>query len=136
VRWAPAREATLESFRIGVDVAWRLPLLIIGVTDSRSSANLDDEGIDLRFGFTRIRIPYADIRDLRQRDWSWLLGVGIRIAGDRTLGLIGSTRGVVQIALKAPTVRGVLFMRHPRNVAVSLEEPMAFIEAVRLRMPA
>jgi hypothetical protein len=124
----------MEVFRIERGTLWRAPLALIGATESRSVATLDDEAVDLRFGIAHVRIPYADIRDLAARDWSWWLGVGIRIAGDKTLGLIGSTQGVVQIALKAPTVKGVLFMRHPRNVAVSLAEPEAFIDAVQRRL--
>jgi hypothetical protein len=81
-----------------------------------------------------VTIPYANIRELFERQWSWLLGIGIRIAGNETLGLIGSTQGVVQVALKEPSVRGVLFMRHPKHIAISLSEPRRFIEAVQQRL--
>ena len=101
----------METFEISRDPLWRLPLLIIGATESRSVATLEDDTIDLRFGFAHVRIPYANIADVRGREWSWVLGIGIRVAGDKTLGLVGSTRGVVQIAFREPTVRGVLFMR-------------------------
>lgn len=124
----------MSTFEIERDLAWRLPLLVIGATGSRSLATLRDDAIDLRFGIAHVEIPYSNIRSLRPRDWSWLLGIGIRIAGDKTLGLIGSTQGVVQIALKEPTVRGVLFMRHPRNIAVSLSKPDEFIDAVQQRI--
>lgn len=125
----------MESFPIERDWAWRAPLLIIGATESRSVAVLGDEGISIRFGIAHVQIPYGNIRELHPRDWAWWLGIGIRIAPDKTLGLIGSTQGVVQIALKEPTVKGVLFMRHPRNIAVSLSDPAAFIAAVEKRMP-
>lgn len=121
-------------FRIARDPAWRLPLLIIGATEARSVATLEPDAIDLRFGFTRVRVPYAALREVRARPWSFWLGLGIRIDRDATLGLVGSTRGVVNLALKEPTVEGVLFMRHPRNVAVSLEDPEGFVRAVRARM--
>src|SRR5690349_7828646 len=101
----------METFRIARDFAWRLPLLIIGATDARSMVTLGDDALEIQFGFTSVGIPYADIRGVNGREWSWLLGVGIRIAGDKTLGLIGSTHGVVQIAVRPGSVRGVLFMR-------------------------
>jgi hypothetical protein len=124
----------METFRIARDRAWRLPLLIIGATEARSLVTLGDDAVDVQFGFTRVSIPYADIRGVALRDWSWLLGIGIRIAGDKTLGLVGSTQGVVNIAVQAPNVRGVLFMREPRNVAVSLEDPNRFMGALADRL--
>lgn len=123
-----------QTFAIARDWAWRLPLMIIGATDGQSVVRLDDDAADIRFGIARVRVPYADIREVRPRDWSWWLGYGIRIAGDKTLGLVGSSRGVVQIALKAPTVEGVLFMRRPRNIAVSLEDPTGFLAAIEPRL--
>jgi hypothetical protein len=122
-----------ERFAIGRSLAWRLPLLVIAATEERSVAVLEADHVDIRFGIAHVQIPYANIRDLHEREWEWWLGIGIRIAGDKTLGLIGSTRGVVQIALKEPTVRGVLFMRHPRNIAVSFEDPAGFVKAVEAR---
>ena len=124
----------METFEIKRDLAWRIPLLVIGATATRSVAVLKDDGLELRFGVAHLEIPYTNVAELRERDWSWWLGTGIRVAGDKTLGLIGSTHGVVQIALKKPTVRGVLFMRHPRNIAVSLSRPREFIEAVKPRL--
>lgn len=127
------RSNTMERYAIERSLAWRIPLLLIGATGNLSFATLEDDALDLRFGIAHVRVPYDNIRELRERDWAWYLGIGIRIAGDKTLGLIGSSRGVVQIALKQPTVSGVLFMRHPRNIAVSLSEPAAFIAAVERR---
>lgn len=125
----------MESFKIRRDVAWRAPLLIILATESRSVVAIDDEAIDARFGIAHVRIPIANVAAVQTRDWSWLLGIGIRIAADKTLGLIGSSDGVVQIALREPTVDGVLFLRRPRNIAVSLEDPEGFIAAVEARLP-
>jgi hypothetical protein len=122
-----------ERFAIARSLAWRFPLLVIGATVQRSVAVLEADHVDIRFGIAHVLIPYANIRDLHEREWGWWLGIGIRVAGDKTLGLIGSTRGVIQIALKEPTVRGVLFMRHPRNVAVSFEDPAGFVKAVERR---
>lgn len=124
----------MESFRIARDFAWRLPLLIIGATEGRSLVTLGEDALIIQFGFTRVDIPYANIRSVSGREWSWLLGIGIRVAGDKTLGLVGSTQGVVQIALKTPMDRGGLFLRNPRNVAVSLEDPNGFMSAVEDRL--
>jgi hypothetical protein len=125
----------METFAIARDTLWRVPLFLIGATEARSVATLDDEVIDLRFGIAHLRVPLANVRDVQERSWSWMLGIGIRIAGDKTLGLVGSTKGVVQIALREPTVEGVLFMRHPRNIAVSFEDAQGFISAVEQRLP-
>jgi hypothetical protein len=131
-----APEVAMESFAIEREWAWRAPLLIIGATKERSVATLEDECVDLRFGIAHVRVPYANISELREREWACWLGIGIRIASNKTLGLIGSTRGVVNIALKEPTVNGVLFMRHPRNIAVSFSDPAGFVAAVERRIQA
>ena len=122
-------------FDIAIDPAWRLPLLLIGATPSRATAVLREDAVDVTFGTANVTIPYSNIRELRVRSWSVWLSVGIKIAGDKTLGLIGSRQGVVQIALREPTVRGVLFMRWPRNIAVSMQDPNGFIQAVQARLP-
>lgn len=126
----------MTAFAIARDPVWRLPLLVIGATASRSKATFGEDAVELQFGLANVTIPYGAIRDVTERDWSWWLGVGLRIASDKTLGLIGSTRGVVQIAVKPGTVKGLLFLREPNNVAVSLEDPVGFIEAVQQRVPA
>jgi hypothetical protein len=125
----------MTRFSIRRDPLWRAPLLVILATDARSYVALGDEAMEVSFGIASLRIPYENVRAVHERPWSFLLGIGIRIAGDKTLGLVGSTHGVVQIALREPTVRGVLFMRHPRNVAISLDDPQAFIEEVQRRIP-
>ena len=124
----------MREFTIARSPVWRMPLLLIGATAERSRVTLEDEVLDVRFGAAHVRIPYANIRAVTPRAWRWWLGIGIRIAGDKTLGLVGSTTGVVQIALKAPSVEGVLFMRHPHNIAVSLEDPDGFVQAVEARL--
>ena len=124
----------MTRFQIARDPIWRAPLLLIAATESTSYVDLGRDALDVRFGIAHLTIPYDDIREATPREWSWLLGIGIRIAGDKTLGLVGSTKGVVQIALHRPTVRGVLFMRHPRNIAISLEDPDGFLAALRDRV--
>jgi hypothetical protein len=126
----------LERFQIERDWAWRGPLWLIGATESRAVAVLEESGVTIRFGFVHLEIPFGNIRELCPREWDWWLGIGIRVASDKTLGLIGSTRGVVQIALKEPSVRGVLFMRYPKNIAVSFADPTGFIAAVERRVSA
>lgn len=124
----------MDKFEISRDLLWRAPLRLIGATEERSYVTLGKDAIDLQLGMARVRIPYANVREAKPRKWPWYLGVGIRIAGDKTLGLIGSTRGVVQISLREPTVDGVLFMRRPNHVAVSLAEPEVFLAALRERL--
>lgn len=125
----------MEQFAIRRDLAWRGPLLLITATASRSIVTVDDDWIDVRFGIAHVRIPITNVAGLQPREWSWLLGIGIRIAGDKTLGLVGSSDGVVQIALREPTVPGVMFLRRPRNVAISFDDPAGFIAAVEQRLP-
>lgn len=124
----------MSEFPIARSAVWRLPLMLIGATAARSTVSLEDEVIDVVFGFAHVRIPYANVRAVSRRTWNMWLGIGIRIAGDKTLGLVGSTAGVVQVALREPNVDGVMFMRHPRNIAVSLEDADGFIRAVEGRL--
>ena len=62
--------------------------------------------------------------------------MSLRLAGDKTYGLIGSTRGVVQIALREPHGERVFPIGRPRNVAVSLDRPDDFIRAVEEQLAA
>jgi hypothetical protein len=124
----------MREFTISRSPVWRIPLLLIGATAERAKVTLEDDLLDVRFGPAHVRIPYSNIRTVSPRSWSLWRGIGIRIAGDKTLGLVGATTGVVQIALKAPSFEGVLFMRHPHNIAVSLDDPDGFVRAVEERL--
>lgn len=125
----------MREFTISRSPVWRMPLLLIGATAERSKVTLEGEHVDVRFGAAHVRIPYANIQTVSPRPWSLWLGIGIRVARAKTLGLVGSTSGVVQIALKAPSREGVLFMRHPLNIAVSLDDSDGFIRALEARLP-
>jgi|JRYL01.1.fsa_nt_gb hypothetical protein len=125
----------MERFQIARDPLWRAPLMLIGADAERSHVTFATDALDVQLGMARVRVPYANVREAKRRTWPWYLGIGIRIAGDKTLGLVGSTKGVVQLSFREPTVDGVLFMRRPNHLAVSLEDPEGFLAELQKRLP-
>ncbi len=58
----------------------------------------------------------------------------MRIASGRTLGLIGSTEGVVVVTLRQERLFKVPFKMRFRRLAASMEQPEAFIAALKKRL--
>jgi hypothetical protein len=108
------------------------PLLaLFGGTPSRSYVDVREHAIRFRFGwaFDQI-IARAEIVSARPRSWPWWGGIGWRAWGD-TVGLIGSTQGVVDVQLRTPRWAwlAVIPWRFTR-IAVSLQDPDDFIRAM------
>ena len=121
-------------FPIRLDGVWRAPLLVIGATPKRAFVEIEGDVISCRYGWWRDRIALADIVSAKPMPWRWYWGIGMRIAPDRTLGLIGSTKGVVVMQLQQERVFKVPFKMRFRHLAVSLEDPDAFMTALRERL--
>jgi len=107
---------------------------LFGTSAKGSWIEVDDDAVQVRMGvMARGRIPRANIRRAEPMDWAWWAGFGVRWYGPRHWGLIGSTEGVVELAIEPPTrVRMVLPVR-VRRLAVSVDDPD---ELLRLLDPA
>jgi hypothetical protein len=116
-------------FQMRLDPWWRPLLLIGGATPGTSHLELDDETLSVRFGrLFNHTVPRNDIEDATQTSWPPWYGIGWRTDLRGRIGLIGSLGGVVEIKLGRPIrVWRVLTCR---RLAVSLEEPERFLDAL------
>jgi len=124
----------MQTFQMRLDDLWRAVLPLIGVRRGTAFVELDNEALNLRFGWLRERIGLDAIASLERMKWPWIYGVGLRIAPRRTLGLIGSTQEVVAIKLKEPRLFRLPFKMKVETLALSMEGHQAFIAAVQARL--
>ena len=110
------------------------PLLtLFGGTRGRSFVELDGRNLRFKFGWLFDQtFPVTDVLSVERASWSWYLGVGWRWDLRRRIGLIGSYQNVVEIQFATKhkinvIIPWILWSR----LAVSLEQPEAFIEAMR-----
>jgi hypothetical protein len=118
-------------FAIRIDWWWRPFMLFVGATPSNSYVAIDGDVLRLRFGaaFNRT-IDRRNVIGATRASWSFINGLGVR-AGGSTFGLIGSTSGVVELELgDAVQLRFVGWPWSARRIAISMEDPQAFIDAV------
>jgi hypothetical protein len=88
-----------------------LPILFLfGVRPGRAYVDLDDDGLDARFGFYRVRTPLENIASWRiEGPWRWITAIGVRMSvRHRDLTFGGSHRGGVRIDFHEPVRVGVL----------------------------
>ena len=108
-------------------------MLFIAATADNSYVELSDDAVRLRFGAWFDRSFRRDlVTDAQQRAWPIINGLGIR-AGGEVYGVVGSTEGVVELQLSERVP--LPFWGFPwsaRRIALSLEDPDAFIAALAL----
>jgi hypothetical protein len=125
----PASEATRFPIR---QSPWWVPLLFLfGATPGRSYVELADDRLVARFGWLFHRsFPLADIEGAGRRSWPLLYGIGWRSSLFGVIGLIGSYRNVVEVRFKRRRWVWMLLPLPCNRLAVSLEDPEAFLEAL------
>lgn len=125
----PASEAT--RFPIRRD-PWWVPLLVpYGATSGRSYVELADDQLVARFGWLfDYSFPLAGIEGAGPRSWPWLYGIGWKSNVFGVIGLIGSYRNVVEVRLKRRRWIWMLLPWSCNRLAVSMEDPEAFLEAL------
>lgn len=122
-------------FHISVSTLWKPFMLLIGITGpAKRYVELTEEGLDLRFGWWKDHIPWERIADVQPRGWKTLYGYGMRIAPESTLGLVGTSSGVVSVALGEAQTFKVPMKMSFENVALSLDDPEGFMTALRHRL--
>ncbi len=119
-------------FPIRVDPIWRSFLLAGGATRRNAYVELTDNGIHFRFGLLFDRtVPYSDVKAAFRRSWPLWYGIGWRSNLRGAIGLIGSYEDIVEVRLKKRTRAWLVFPCD--RIAVSVEQPDAFIRAVEER---
>ena len=124
----------MSTFPIKMNALLRLPFLIITATKKRAYVALDNEAIEFRLGWFKARIELTDIVGVEPMQWRWYYGYGLRIAPRDTLGLVGSSKGVVAVKLKRSRTFKVPFKIEFQRIAASLEDPEAFMEEIKTRL--
>lgn len=111
---------------------WEKPLLVLfGATDDRSYIDVDDDRVEVRFGFYHLEIPRDQIQSVAVAPWPWWGGHGWRIRSRDSIGLIGASKPVVRFRLQ-PRLP-VRILRLPvglRDFYVSVEDPDGLLEAL------
>lgn len=119
------------TFAIRIDLIWRPFMLFLAATPANSYVEIDGNDIHLRFGRAfQQTIARDNVIGAAPLPWSFMNGLGVR-AGGQIFGLIGSTGGVVELQLRDSVV--MRFAAWPwavRRIAISLEDPQGFIDAV------
>lgn len=120
---------TEQRFQMRLDSWWQPVLLVGGATHENSHVDLRESDVRLRFGYLFDQtLALNDIESVQEITWPWWQGVGWHTNLLGNLGLIGSYRGVVELKLREPRHRWGVFRY--RRLAVSLEEPQRFVEAI------
>ncbi len=122
-------------FPMKLDPWWRALLLVGGATQSNSYLEIDGDTLTAHFGMLyQDTIRLADIESVEEADWPLWMGIGWRIGFGQRFGLIGSYDGVVEMRLREASRvwRFVSFKR----LAVSLEDPVAFVGALSAKLEA
>ena len=112
--------------------SWWAPLLsLFGATPERSYVELADGRLVARFGWLfHHGFLLTDIEGARRRSWPWLYGIGWRSNFIGLIGLIGSRGNVVEMRFKRRQRMWLLLPVSINRLAVSLEDPEAFLEAL------
>jgi hypothetical protein len=124
-----ASEAT--RFPIRRDPWWAPLLLLFGGTPGRSYVELADGRLVAHFGWLfHYSFPLADIERAGKRSWPLLYGIGWRSNLIGLIGLIGSHQNVVEMRFKRRRWIWLLLPFPCNRLAVSMEDPEAFLEAL------
>ena len=122
-------------FPMKLDPWWRALLLVGGATQSNSYLEIERDALIVRFGLLyEGTLRLEDIESVEEADWPIWMGIGWRIGFGERFGLIGSYDGVVEIRFREP-LRVWRFASFKR-LAVSLEDPVAFVGALKAKAEA
>lgn len=116
-----------------LDSVWRPVLWLFGGSPGQSYVEVTGDAVRFRYGWGfDQQLPLAEIASTGRTTWSMLGGIGWRIGSGGTIGLIGTTNGVVEVRLKSPhRMRVVGIPLRCRRICVSLAEPDRFIAELR-----
>lgn len=121
-------------YAIRIDPLWRPVLLLGGATREASYVDLMDDRLRFRFGVFDETVPLEEISQGHHAVWSLLRGIGWRIGPKKSIGLIGSTQGVVEVRFRTPRRLRFFFVPMRRGrIYVSLETPEDFLDNLRSR---
>lgn len=116
-------------FPIRIDSIWTPFVLVGGATRGNSYVEVEDGEIGLYYGLLfRHKVPLEDVESVGRRQWPFWMGIGWRTNFTDLVGLIGSYDGVVELKLR--NRKKYWAVLGATRIAVSLEDPEGFIEAL------
>ena len=119
-------------FPIAISPLWRLFLLPAGVTADQAFAEIDDGDLHVRFGrFFDYHFPLEDVEDAVISQWPLWAGIGPRADFRGAVGLVGTYVNVVEVRFTEPRRIRLVLPVPCRRLFVSMEEPHAFIAALK-----
>lgn len=122
--------AATSRFPIRIGLIWRPFMLFVGATPANSYVELSGDDVRLRFGAFNQTIRRDNVIAATPSSWSLINGLGVR-AGGQIVGLIGALDGIVELTLAESVVlRFIGFPWTVRRIAISMEDPGAFIAAL------
>lgn len=120
-----------QRFGILVSPWWRPLLLLGGATPSRSFIELGDGTLRVRFGWLFDHsFPIETVEDASPRRLPLWVGIGWHMDFCGGIALTGSLRNGVEIRFREPQRVRMLIPLRCRRLAVSLENPQGFLDAL------
>lgn len=138
--WAVApgmqRQGGMKTFAIARSPRFAWLLALFGATADRAQVRLHPDSLDVEFGPFHERLPLSEVVGVevayREVPW-WRRSLGWRTDLVGTVALVGRSANLVRLTLE-PARRVRVFpwaWARCRELLVSLEEPDAFVAAVR-----
>ena len=124
-------------YPIRISAVFGLVLRLLKVKKDTAWVELGDDGLHIEYGYVAADVAYDNIEEVAVRHWPTLYGFGLRVGPKRTMGYVAAGGNVVWLVLKEPQplslgVRKLTLER--KQIAVSVADPEAFTEALRLRL--
>ncbi len=126
----------MKTFPIARSPAWKWLLALFGATADRAQVRLHPDALDVEFGPFRERLSLSEVSAVevafREVPW-WRRSLGWRTDLVGRVALVGRSANLVRLTLE-PARRVRVFpglWARCRELLVSLEEPDAFVAAVK-----
>jgi hypothetical protein len=126
---------TTKCFALAISPVWRPALFVLGVTPKRSFIEIGEEDLHVCFGRLEYCFPLKAAEDVTLSRWPLWAGIGARTNFRGSVGLVGTYVNVVKITFREPQQLRLLVRTKCKELFLSVEEPHAFIAALKKHVP-
>jgi hypothetical protein len=113
---------------------WRPLLILFGATAARSYVLVEEDSLEVRFGFFHHRFAREPIMAAHPTEGRWWYGIGWHTDLVHSLMLNGTLKGMVELELRPPELVWLLFLPiRCSRLYLSLEDPEGFVRAFESR---
>jgi hypothetical protein len=126
---------TNKRFALSISPLWRPALLVFGVTPKRSFIEIGGEDLHVCFGRLEYHFPLEAVEDVTPSRWPLWAGIGARTNFRGAVGLVGTYVNVVKITFTERQQIRLLVRTNCKALFLSVEEPHAFITALKKHTP-